>query len=892
MESFLHEAHRGSSMLSGYRSVAGDIDKDTKSRLDYNKTVERTASPLFLVCPAASSDRERLIFANTLYSRVKHYKDATLINSSPEWCTFNDPGLHRHVTDRLQTAGVIDRKRFVCNPSPRNGEIVGFRYAGGVTPQHLIFPPGSQRINWLTALRGSVELGKMLTRTKLLPGGFIDPSERTGALELKRLRLWRAIDWMSECARSSGMIRYQPFSVGSGLYDREMLQLDPKSDYEKTLLYQGDHFSRESVLISDLVYTGDIWLIADAIYRNRNEATAAEEETPPFLDWQCSVREREEQFQGKKSRYRSSIEHAILRYEEVSDTRKRRLLDFAKSVLTSEQREALFRAFNRPDEGSSSDFVDACIRNPCRSGVYVMLSSLLKIINFEILNLIGYDAHRILIFKVFLPAFLAVFVTNDGLGDVFSNGSFVLKFLSELSGKDTVASVLERSATHAGPDRHAKNYTRFDPATLDGKLTESSASIPLSINLGVSQKINIQERRMLNFLNEYVIQLTLSKENIAAENRRARRIVNRRRKPGGRHKPDDQQTTASDGESDEEEEEAEDDATVMTTDRDDPPDSDFDEGWSEDDAEGSSRPVSASKTHLQRGRLGAHLLPSGLSDMTIVNANREIHVRDIQKLLSKNQPLRLKTVIETNKYNSRSKQVLNNHAIKAYMLNLLNICEKVFDLKQGSFMNSIHANPMFQEAIETTTCKALVSESVESVEKTEFESREERDKARFVELIMSPPSLVGVTSPVVAERTLQNELMIRSLQSNPIFTSIVNAPHGEVGQYVVLSNLVNFLSVTVASLVECDMPMLVGTVKNMNTVISRGKAKQTKKGGFKKNKDNQGNDALPSENWESNSYTPPMDAFDYYQAGYHPVEATPDRGTLLSISWWKVQSGN
>lgn len=412
--------------------------------------------------------------------------------------------------NRLSAGGLILPNRFVVNPHQGAGELVAFRYAGGTTPQHLVFPVGSSKINWLTLLRGSIRFGQALTRSKNLPNGPLDPSIRLDALELKRLRFWRSFDFISECCRSSGMTRYEPFAIGCGLYDREALNLHPKSVHERSILYLGDHFSRNNTLLSDMVHTRDLWLLADAVYQNRNDIirrVLEAEEKSAALDWEDALQHNRTRFEGDELDASSIIESSVLNYrrEGVGRLRKNRLIEFANNVLTKEQRDSLCATFVHPNEGTSQSFIDALIISPCRTGVYEMLHSLLKIINFSILNTIGYDAHRIMMFKIFVPALLAVFLSNGGLGDVFENGAFQLKLFHDQSGKTTIGSILERSAMRADANRQSKNYAKYDSATLNGELTESSADLPLAINIGVSLKKCEYEKKILNMVNDNII---------------------------------------------------------------------------------------------------------------------------------------------------------------------------------------------------------------------------------------------------------------------------------------------------------------------------------------------------------------------------------------------------
>ena len=826
MEIFLTNSHRGASLLSSYRNQPPPRKKmeDTTgvpTRTDFTKTVQGVASPFFLVSPDAPSDRERLVYVNSIYDSILNYRDVIFSAESPVWCPFNSPSLHRHIMkERLERAGLVNSSRFVCNPVEGAGEMTAFKYTS-TTPQHLVFPVGSDKINWLTVLRGCSRMGKAFARSSKLCKDPIDKEDgRSGALKLKRFRIWRAFDWIGECCRRGGMMRYEPFSVGTALYDAEAVLLNPKSTYERSLLYLGDHFSRETVLLSDICqggkYNSDLWAIADAVYRYGHERTKKNHNEE---DWVAALEDISDlNDNGPPS---GRLEDAILQYDVVGMEKRRRMLDFAHSVLSNVQRDSVYDAFSHLNEGTAAAFIDACVVSPARSGVYLMLYSLLKIINFDILNIVGYEAHRMLVFKLFVPALLGVFLTNGGLGDVFENGSFMLKLLSEKAGKETIRSVLERSSMAASDTRRSKNYAKNDTATLYGELIESTAKLPLAINLAIHAKKNEREKELLNTFHEGVIKVSIAKEKLSEKQRHARRVLKRRKKV--------------------EEEES-------------------DEELSSDEE--------TERKHLVAGRLNKRLLPPGLCLSTITNDKRQINVEDIQKMLSARQTKErnFQQILEDCKNGkATTKKSINDNAVRCYLLAMMNIFDGIFGLKRGSLMNSIHTNASDAHLTKAENDSILAENNEARVGVIKPSVSDSEAQRRLAELIMDPPSLVGITDHTVVERTLQNEQMLRSLMSNPVFTSILNAEHGDVGRYVVLSNIVKFMSVALSCLVDGDMPLLEDTRKNVKTSIDRGKAKHVKKSGNAYGK-------------SSNSR---LDSYDYRDAGSYPSSASDLRELLL-----------
>ena len=422
MELFISNSYRGASLLCHYKTKSSQSKKafnGTATLCDFSRTVSGLASPLFLVSPG--SDREKLILSSSIYAKaLSNYKDVVVTADAAPWCPFNSPPFHEHVMRRLDIAGLTDRRRFVCNPIPNAGETVAFKYSGGTMPQNMVFPVGSKNINWLTVLNGAIRFGQMAAKTHNTASDVMldlsnveDP--RTANLALKRLRIWRSFDFIAEATRRAGMVRYEPFSVGSGLYDYEVSNMSIKGTYERSILYLGDHFSRETLLLNDIAnggYASDFWVTADAINRHyERHGDSSSDDAPRRL----SVEDWTEKFitltrfQNHDDKVQFTVEEAIREYTRVGEARKARLLEYAQNVLTEEQRRIAYEAFgSHRNEGSATALADAFLASPSRSSSYILLHSLLKLIQFDILHIVGYEAQRILIFKVFVPALLAL----------------------------------------------------------------------------------------------------------------------------------------------------------------------------------------------------------------------------------------------------------------------------------------------------------------------------------------------------------------------------------------------------------------------------------------------------------------------------------------------------
>ena len=176
-----------------------------------------------------------------------------------------------------------------------------------------------------------------------------------------------------------------------------------------------------------------------------------------------------------------------------------------------------------------TNLADSVLGNTAKSGVWVMMHSLLKQITFNILHLVGYEAQRILIFKLFLPALIALFIAQDGIGDSFVHRVFNLEVLKQRVGHTQIRDVLSRDATSSvvkdasTSSTPARNFAQYDIATIYGKLSDS-ASIPLAINVGVPLHKAVMQMNMVDRVVEFTINTGIAKQRIAEENRKARQL--------------------------------------------------------------------------------------------------------------------------------------------------------------------------------------------------------------------------------------------------------------------------------------------------------------------------------------------------------------------------------
>ena len=952
MDIFLSRSHTGATLMGSYKTQAygGSSIRAHRRKLrvgeptcaDFSRTLSGVASSLFLVNPGAPSDRERLILASEAPdSFVYNYRDVVVTAEAPEWCPFNDTALHEHLMRRLERAGVVNRSKFVCNPVKAAGELCGFKYSGGSTPQNLIFPVGATEINWLVLLRDAHRLGTVSASAAdamdrmpdLREGGN---SKNLAKQALRRMRIWRAINWVAEAARAAGMLRYEPFSVGCALYEHEVRSMQLKGRYERSMLYLGDHFCKESALLADIARGGvasDFWVVVDAVVKYKKRLAAAIENDrldassntrAPQEDWEDTLMENTTlNDRGSTSRVEKTLEAAIRDYTKVGEARKAHLVEFVKTCMTPEQRTAVFNGVGGKAilPAYLTNLADAILANTAKSAVWVAMQSLLKQINFTVLHVVGYEAQRRLIFKLFMPALIALFIAQDGIGDSFLHGVFNLEVMKQRVAKSTIRDMLSRDTSSgsskdsnsiptavsstsiaAGPSR---NYAQYDIASLYGQLSDCD-SIPLSINVGIPLHSSVSEMVTVDHVVKHTINTGLAKIKTAEDNRIARRLLHRRklqekmaeesrrkrqcRRQGGEgidaedleeeaEEVEEGEGTAASGESGDEEEEEEED----------------EEGEREPQQPGSSNrkrmktnsgraaacpawPLSKAPLPLMGGKLSRRENVGAFALATIQNEDRQVNVESIQKLLTARHT-------KANKQGGYSANEMAEVSIK-YIMNLI---DNVFNMRKGSILNSIHCNRRTENGVyspDTDGCScdsdrhtqdcidrvreqdAIKAESKHSV--CPVDSANPRQvKARFQELIMDPPSLAGVEDAMDIERVLQNEQMLTSLVTNPVFNAILSADKGDLGRYVVITNIVKFMNAAILCLIDGDMPMLLESRAHIKKVLDKGKVKNTRKSNF-------ASTLVPSSVAEATATESQSSSFQYLEAGHCPEPGIKD----------------
>ncbi|MPC59046.1 hypothetical protein E2C01_053061 [Portunus trituberculatus] len=131
---------------------------------------------------------------------------------------------------------------------------------------------------------------------------------------------------------------------------------------------------------------------------------------------------------------------------------------------------------------------------------------------------------------------------------------------------------------------------------------------------------------------------------------------------------------------------------------------------------------------------------------------------------------------------------------------------------------------------------------------------------------MDPPSLAGVEDAMDIEKVLQNEQMLTSLVTNPVFNAILSAEKGDLGRYVVITNIVKFMNAAILCLIDGDMPMLLESRARIKKVLDKGKVR----------KRNFVSTAVPLSVAEATATESQSSSFQYIEAGHCPEPGIKD----------------
>ena len=815
----MSDFHRGASVLANYRT----LKTGRLMTVDFTRTIGGVSSAIYFVSPGSPSDRERMVLSWSASDHCIYDYTNTLVTADvPYWCLANNPSLHKFVKQKLENAGVHDSSRFFLAPVEGAGEMVAFKYTGG-TPKHIIFPVGSEAVNWLTMVRSSLEMGSIISGhtgvENILGRAYCDEETekvecreaRRRILAHKRARIWRALDFIEEACQRGGMLHYNPLSTGTVKFRSEVTSTDIKAKHDHNLLFLGDSFSKESVLFADIVIggrTSDFWCALSAIVKykgldsdEKSGAWKTDNTTEDDLEWRHSLSQSTDE-QGYRMPFRNKSrpgERILLDAirAHIGGSKLESVMSFVHNVLTQEQRDVLGNLTNSP--ASRSALADALLYAPARILIWTLLYSLLSVIKFNVLHLLGYEAHRQLIFKLFMPAVIAIFLRENCLSDTFAHGALNLQLLREKAGGQTVANILNRTSfpisMAVGSREPPRNYCQFDPASLSGELN-ASASIPFAVNLvGVFSKV-AQEIDKLEVLVSRAIDIFEAKSKVAADNRKVRQsvlaVANRYARK--KFKP------CTDGQ---------------------------EENSNEDgDEDGPNAFVTALQKldPMYGGRLPRDKIPY----VSVENEHRNTTLRTIQEKIT----ARYKHCCN---FIEGGSPLINDVAFAGATIKLIfNLFDQAFGLRPRSTAYSLHLNErtgvgMFKHPTANTEEESMMRDAILLENKpSAIDVKDEFDLSdpkamhnRFMELLWDPPTMIGIKDYAVAERVLQNELMVTNLSLNPIFASLFNAK-GLLERVIILINIVKYMNAATICLVDGDLPTLLETRKGVKRIMTKG----------------------------------------------------------------------
>ena len=930
MDNLFSKSHMGARVMSSYRINSTSCSSHRtrlgigyKTEADISKTVSGLSSAIYLVNPGAPSDRERIVnLAEYTDSFIYSFQNSVLSGESPVWCTFNNPPLHSHILKRLTNAGTHKPERFVCNPVEGAGELCGIKYTGN-PPQTLVFPPGANEVNWMTLLRGSTRMGMVAASTsdaklRVPDLKYCGDNKHVAKHAVRRLSIWRSINHIIESTRSAGMVRYEPFSIGCSVYDNRLGVVQLKGQFERSTVYQGDHFSKETCILEDMCRgkDSDFWLAVDAVLqykdkyhkdiRDELEQCTAESYRKVVLDWEDQLHMNNHK-NGRRnannfSRTERHLQAAILKYDKINEERKSYVLEFVNCCLSQEQRNTMYESVGSVSTGLLCAFADSLLTDTCRSAIWIVLHNILKQINFTFLHIIGYEAHRILIFKVLIPAITGLLLAGGGSFDIFKHGTMNLQLLKERVGSVRLKDMLSRS-TRLPPAPSSvvadgrtnrlvsSNYSEYDIATLFGLMGCGNDNIPLSVNLNNAVATADANFSNMDTLIEHIVNNNIGKYRVAEKNKEEERKMRRRR---GSHSEEKQYFVHDDFSEEDEEEESpdkeedkeENEEGVMDGKKENRTNNEKTTSQGNAKRKQTRRNVPSKHPRVSLSLKRGSLLDDKSNDRKFVfstwpNAERAESVETIQKALSTRHSSTRDPNAPAISTGGSGGGCHMNEVAEVTVTLFMNLVEKMFHMNRGSILNSVHGNQRTERGVyiprndcvcgifdkmdrancgrrEDTASTMLNSvracdldlsnplsypihtrECMEHNRKrdamraeSQYEPRGVHDindiRSRLQELIMDPASVNGTADIHDKERMLHNEKMLTCLTKNPIFNAVLDAERGDVGRYIVLSNICKFLNVAIACLVDGDLPMIAHS--RIGKIMNRGQTKSGRAG--------------------------------------------------------------
>jgi len=873
MEKFLSDSIQGVDVLSSFKIKTEKRGKKLAVLRDYTKTIPGVSSELFLVRGGGPSSRERMVLSKDVLDVLRDYTNSVSTVAPLSWQVFNDPTLHTYLVDKLKECDLLKKKYFSNDPLPGIGELVSFKYRGGV-PQNIIFPIGSSTVNWLCCIKSSRRMGDVLMKRptetrdanysrnlRLVEKQLARNKNKKNEEDMKRLRFWRYFYFIEDATERTGMMHHNPFAMSHISFDINMINTLPNIEHDFSLAFTGDCFSRESIILSDIVCggrTSNYFHLLQAVlkYRFNNNTDPHyhhhhhhHDDNDENENW-TDVRKQILAKSGYRLRSADNdvitiddalerLKHVIKTSNDIHVDKKNVVMEFTSNVLHFSHREILNNITTSPL--ALKEQVEELLLIIASKQEWILLYSILQQIQFNILHFIGYQAHRILIFKMFVPVLIAVMFTNGSLSQTVAHAAVNLNLSKRQAGQFTMSKILDRSTINlTGVARHFSRFDRSDPEGF----VSSTMSVPLVTDIAnvVGETLTEDMEKIKFFQN---VGMTLVNSKILLSNRK--KPPNKRKcknsESGNKMK---KQKLLNQQDSDTltlNEERGEEINNNNNNDNNTADDYDPEEGcshWSESErVKRQDKLKRQDKSIIQDENDDANNNNENLYIDDNNNNNESATHQDILShlLLSSEQEGVNRYDGNKKKRKKMNKKDDNDNTLSPVLIikGIINLIEQCFGMKPETIFKSIHANTRHHLGEHNDDggrgrgrCNTNPSSSGDSnsgnwdnESPIDYSDRKDVNK-RFLELIIDPPlSSFNAKQIISTEHCLHNEYLLNTLQSNPLFRAI-EGTNDPLERMIVLWNIGKYINMVIAGLITVDLASLIDQRKGARKALRRG----------------------------------------------------------------------
>nr|GBG35428.1 wsv037-like protein [Marsupenaeus japonicus endogenous nimavirus] len=896
MEKFLSDSIQGVDVLSSFKIKTFKHENNTLliALRDFTKTIPGVSSEIFLVRGGGPSSRERMILSMDVLDVLQDYTNSVSTVAPVSWQVFNNPDLHTYLIRRLTECNLFNKNYFSNDPLPGIGELVSFKYRGGI-PQNIIFPIGASTVNWLCCVKSSRRMGEILIKRplkisdanysrniRLVKKQLVNKDKNITEDDIRRLRFWRYFYFIEDATERGGMMHHNPFAMSHVSFDINITKASPVNEHDFSLAFTGDCFSRESIILSDIVCggrTSNFFPLLQAILqykycKNDNLKNDDIINNGYWTDvWERTITKSGYRLQsGDMNDPMERLKHIIRSSDCIHTDKKNAVIEYLSTVLHFSQREIL----NNITISSLAikEEVEEFLLVMAIKQEWVLLYSILQQIQFNILHFIGYHAHRILIFKLFVPILIAVLYTNGSLSQTVVHAAVSLKLNKRQAGYFTLSNVLNRSMVYTNPIDTTRHFSQFDQNDPEG-FVSSTLSVPLVTDVanmlnGLSSKMehmDFLQKYGMSILKSKIIEHTKEKKKNSdrktpkkkTKNNKSNNNTDRQKKNKTNKKqtPIKKQKLSNNnhnpiydigGNVDDDDDYYDDDDDNNDDDNDNDNDNnninnniinnndtimrkastsiasfvDYDPGegcstWNESDR------ITHRKKYQNINTDNNLTKRSLFNEQGQSGRNQDDYISCIT-LSNEQEDVNHEKIQAILKRPSKRKDFDNNNMPFITLKVILNLIEECFGIKKGTIITSIHAN--VRDFSKKHTVSGNTSNGYE--EHREDGERAPRDfnirkeiQERFLELIMDSPGSRKSANMISTERHLHNEHLLEALQLNPLFRAVEGASD-PLERVIILWNINKYINMMMIGLITVDLASLIDQRKGARKALRRG----------------------------------------------------------------------